>query len=298
MKIIVTGSLGHVGKPLTQKLVEKEHEIVVISSNPEKEKDIAYLGARAAIGSLEDVDFLSVTFAGADAVFAIIPPAFAEPDQIAYYSRLGSNYAHAIQRSGVKKIVHLSSYGADLDKGTGFILGSHHVESILNKLSDVAVTHLRAMYIYYNLHRFADMIKSAGFIGSNYGGNDRLVMVDPKDIAAAAAEELLTPVTGRKIRYVASDEHTCNEVAGILGAAIGKPDLKWVTFTEEQTLKGLEQSRMPKHAAQMLVELNAAIHSGIMLQEYDKQKPTVMGHVKVEDFAKEFAAAYKQKELG
>lgn len=58
MKVIVTGSLGNIGKPLTTQLVQKGHTVTVISSKSEKQKDIEANGARAAIGSLSDVDFL------------------------------------------------------------------------------------------------------------------------------------------------------------------------------------------------------------------------------------------------
>ncbi|GGI29342.1 hypothetical protein [Pedobacter mendelii] len=51
MKIIITGSLGHISKPLTIALVQKGHAITVISSKPEKQKEIESLGANAAIGS-------------------------------------------------------------------------------------------------------------------------------------------------------------------------------------------------------------------------------------------------------
>ncbi len=74
MKIVVTGSLGHISKPLTQELVKKGHSVTVISSKPEKQQDIEALGARAAIGTLEDVDFLATTFRGADAVYTMVPP--------------------------------------------------------------------------------------------------------------------------------------------------------------------------------------------------------------------------------
>lgn len=292
MKVIVTGSLGHIGKPLAKELVQKGHTVTVISSKAEKQKDIEAFSATAAIGSLEDVEFLVSAFTGADAIFAMVPPNFTEPDQIAYYRRIGSNYAHAIQHSGVKHVVHLSSYGAHLDKGTGFILGSYHTESILNELPDVSVTHLRPGYFYYNLYNFVDMIKEQGIIGVNYGGDDKVVMVAPADIAAAAAEEMTTPATGRKVRYVASDEHTANEIAHILGAAIGKPDLKWITFTNEQMQAGLEKRGVPAYIVSKLVELGASLHSGVLLQDYELHKPVVMGKVKLEDFAKEFAAAY------
>ena len=74
MKIIVTGSLGRISQPLTKELAQKGHTITVISSNPEKQKDIEALSATAAIGSLEDVDFLTATFTGADAVYCMVPP--------------------------------------------------------------------------------------------------------------------------------------------------------------------------------------------------------------------------------
>lgn len=292
MKVIVTGSLGNIGKPLAMELVEKGHRVTVISSKPEKQKDIEALGANAAIGSLEDVDFLGSTFTDADAVFAIVPPNFAQPDQVEYYRRIGSNYSQAIQKSGVKRLVHLSSMGAHLDKGTGFILGSHHTEAILNELSDVAIIHLRPTYFYTNLYGFVDTIKGQGFIGANYGGDDKIVMVHPRDIAAAAAEEIETPATGFKVRYVASDEHTANEAAQILGAAIGKPDLKWVTLTNEEMQNGLEQKGIPAHLAANFVELGASIHSGALRQDYELHKPIVMGKVKLQDFAKEFAATF------
>ncbi|GAA3961391.1 NmrA family NAD(P)-binding protein [Mucilaginibacter dorajii] len=296
MKIIVTGSLGNIGKPLAAELIAKGHNVTVISSNREKQKDIEALGVTAAIGSLEDVDFLTATFAGADALFAMEPPNHTAPDTRAAYRTIGKNYARVIPQSGIKRVVHLSSYGAHLDKGTGFILGVHDVEGILNKLQGVAITHLRPAFFYYNLYNFVNMIKQAGFIGTNYGGDDKLAMVAPSDIAAAAAEELVTPTvtTGNNVRYVASDDVTGHEAARILGEAIGKPDLKWVVFTDEQTQAAMEQNGVPANIAAQYVELGAAIHNGTLRGDYDLHKPAVMGKVKLVDFAKEFAVEFER----
>lgn len=295
MKIVVTGSLGHISQPLTKELVQKGHIVTVISSKEEKRRDIEALGAIAAIGSLENVDFLTSTFAGADAVYCMIPPNFGELNQVAYYRRIGRAYAQAIQQSGLKRVVHLSSWGAHRDKGTGIILGSHNVEVILNELSGVAITHLRAGSFFYNLYGFVGMIKGAGFIGANYGGDDKIVWAHPNDIAAAAAEELQkTPAAGNNVRYVASDERTATDTAKVLGAAIGKPDLQWLTFTDEQAKTGMEQNGIPPSIAAHLVDLNRSIHSGAMGEDYELNKPTMMGKVKVEDFAKEFAMVFQE----
>ncbi|MBX2952807.1 MAG: NAD(P)H-binding protein [Leadbetterella sp.] len=69
MKIVLTGSLGHIGKPLAEKLVAKGHSVTVISSKTDRQNEIEAIGAVSAIGSLEDVDFLVETFSGADIVY-------------------------------------------------------------------------------------------------------------------------------------------------------------------------------------------------------------------------------------
>jgi len=298
MKIIITGSLGHISKPLTKELVQKGHTVTVISSKHEKQKDIEALGATAAIGSLEDVKFLTATFTGADAVYTMIPPAnFFDHnlDLMVYYRSIGNNYVQAIGQSGVKRVVHLSSIGAHLDKDSGLILGHHEVEVILNKLSDVAITFMRPVGFYYNLYAFVPKIKNEGLIAANYGADEKLVWVSPIDIAAAIAEEIITPLIGRKIQYVASDELTGNETASILGAAIGKPDLKWILIPGEQWQNGLEAVGMNPQIAAGMVEMFASQHSGELFQDYYLNKPRVMGKVKMTDFAKEFAAAFNGK---
>jgi uncharacterized protein YbjT (DUF2867 family) len=293
MKIIVTGSLGNVSKPLTEVLLQLGHQVTVISHSADKQGAVTALGATAAIGSVTDADFLTNIFAGSDAVYCMVPPHLTAPDNRAYYRAVGAAYAQAIQATAVSRVVHLSTWGADLPSGTGLIVGSHDIESMLNQLPAVRVTHLRAGYIYYNLLHYQGMIKAAGFMGATFGGNDLLPLVAPVDIAAAAAEEL-TRASGPQVRYVASDERTPTEVARVLGEAIGRPDLQWRTFTPEQGYAGLAQQQMPAPVIEQLLELNAAIHNGSMWQGYVQHRPATLGEVKLESFAQEFAAAFQQ----
>lgn len=101
-------------------------------------------------------------------------------------------------------------------------------------------------------------------------------------------------MAGRKVRYVASEELTCYELASILGAAIGKPYLKWETISDKQMLGGLKKFKVPLGLANDITEMNASMHSGLLYEDYYKNKP-VMGKVKLKDFAKEFAVVYNQK---
>jgi len=68
MKIVTTGSLGNIGKSLTQELVKQGHTVTVISSSQKRQKQIESIGSKAAIGSVENVDFLTDAFTGADAI--------------------------------------------------------------------------------------------------------------------------------------------------------------------------------------------------------------------------------------
>lgn len=291
MKIIVTGSLGNISKPLALQLIAQGHEVTIISSKADKKHEIEEIGANAAIGSVTDVEFLKTIFAGADSVYGMTPPNFGASDMIGYYTDVANAYALAAKTTDVKHIVYLSSYGADLEKGTGIIVGSHQSEGILNALQGVAVTCLRPTYFYYNLYHFMDMIKEQGMIGSNFGGDDKLVMVAPLDIAIAAAEELTAANPQSKVRYIASDEYTCNEVAKLIGQAIGKPNLQWLTFTDEQTKNAMLEHGRPPVITDLLVELGAAIHTGLLRSDYERHKPAP-GKVKLPEFVKEYAAAY------
>ena len=295
MKIIVTGSLGHISKPLTEVFVQKGHDVTVISSSAEKQKDIETLGAKAAIGSLQDVDFLTKTLIGAAAAYCMIPPANymdKNLDLTAYVRNIAGNYVQAIQQSGIKRVVFLSSIGAHLAEGNGIIQVYHEVEGMLSKLSNVAITFMRPTSFYYNLLGYVGMIQQ-GFIAANYG-EDKIIWVSPKDIAAAIADEITTPLTGKKVRYVASDERTGQETATVLGAAIGKPELKWTIITDEQSQSGLETAGLNPNIAAGLVEMYASARSGKFWEDYEKHKANAMGTIRLEEYAKDFAEAYNK----
>src|SRR5699024_6917046 len=189
MKIILTGSVGHIGKPLTKKLVQKGHAVTVISSSPERQTEIEALGASAAIGSVEDASFLVNTFKDADAVYCMIPPGgFYNPevDTTEYYQNIVHNYTQAIQQSSIKRVVTLSGADAYLDEKSNGILGIYHdVEDIFRVWTvDVSVTFVRPVAFYSNLLELIPMIKEQGFIATNFGGDDKKPWVSPVDIAA------------------------------------------------------------------------------------------------------------------
>jgi uncharacterized protein YbjT (DUF2867 family) len=295
MNYVITGSLGHISKPVVAQLVKAGHSVTVITSKAANVDAIEAMGAKAAVGSVADRDFVSVSFAGADAVYLMIPPNWAVTDWLAYQQQVADNYVAAIQANGVKKVVQLSSIGAHLRTGAGPIDGLGYLEAELEKLQGTDVKVLRPSYFYYNLFGMIPLIKGMGITGGNFGGTDeKLVLVHTSDIADVAAAALAgLDFSGYSIQYIASDERHPKEIAAILGNAIGKPDLPWVTFTNEQAQQGMLQSGLSATIAEGYTALGAGIQNGSIQGDYWKNPPTEKGKVKLEDFAQEFAAAYQ-----
>jgi uncharacterized protein YbjT (DUF2867 family) len=295
MNYVITGSLGHISKPIVEALVKANHNVIVITSKEENAKAIEAIGAKAAVGSVEDAAFLIQTFAGADAVYLMIPPKMSVTNWLGYQQQVADNYVAAITANNIKNVVELSSIGAHMRKDSGPIDGLAYLEEQLETLTDVNALFLRPSYFFYNLFGQANLVKNAGIFGSNYGNDEKLVLVDTNDIATVAANALLNlNFTGHTVEYISSDERTVDEIAAVLGNAIGKPGTPWVLFSDEQTLQGLLGAGLPASIAEGYTQMGISIRNGLLQEDYWKHAVKPTGNLTLEQFAERFAAAYNQ----
>ena len=293
MKYVITGSLGNISKPLAEILLKEGHKVTIITSNHKNEAAIKALGAKPAVGIVEDVKFLNETFKDADAVYTMVPPKMDADNWKGWIAGIGKNYVTAIKDAGIEYVVNLSSVGADMPDGAGPVTGLHYVEEAMNELEEVSVKHLRPAYFYPNLFAQIGLIKHAGIMGGNFG-QDVFCMVHPTDIAKVAAEELLDlKFSGKSVRYIAGDEKTGAEIASILGKSIGKDDLQWAIFSDKQSLDGMKQAGLTDEVAKNYVEMGGALRSGEMNADYFKHKPE-LSSIKLDDFASEFKVAFEK----
>lgn len=297
MNITLSGSLGHINTHLIKALVQQGHQLKVISSNSARQSDIEVLSATAAIGSLEDTDFLTQSFAGAELVYCMIPPNDyfdQELDLLAYYEQIANNFVTAIETTGIQQVIYLSSIGAHMATGNGLLQGHYNGEQIMQQLpSTVNIKTLRPTEFYYNLYGQIPSIKEHGVMASVCGEEVVNAWISPKDIAQTIAEEIKKGISGRTVRYITGEEITYKELATTLGKAIGRPDLKWVQITPEAMTQGLVQAGLNPKIAAGLVEMYGAINNGSLYEHYRLQRPASFGTVKVKDFAHNFAAAYR-----
>lgn len=293
MKITLLGSLGNISKPTAEKLIAAGHEVTIVSNNAGKAAAIEAIGAKPAIGAVEDVEFLTKAFTGADVVYTMVPPNFITTEWKKYIADTGRGYAEAIKKAGVKNVVNLSSIGAHLPDGVGPVSGIHFVELALNELEGVNVLHLRPAYFYTNLYHSVDLIKNAGIIGGNYPASANVVMVDPRDIAETLAKQLdELKLEGKSHLYIVSSEHTNAEIAGIVGSAIGKPELPWIEFKDEDLINAMTGTGASLDVATNYAQMGNAIRTGIMFEDYYTSPSVTKGKISFEAFAKELAKSF------
>ena len=294
MKYVITGGAGNISKPLTEKLLKAGHSVTVIGRNAEHLNPLTALGATAAIGSFEDVEFLKKTFIGADAVYTMTATHFGVTDLKGFIEKIGKNYAQAIKTANIKYVVNLSSVGADVPDGCGPVSGLYRLEQEFAKLKNVNILHLRPCYFYNNFFGSISMIKFMNMLGANFGGkNFTMALAHPDDIAEVAFEELHElKFRDHSVKYIASDERSTDDIAKVLGTAIDKPELSWVVFTDEEAKQGMVQAGFPEEFARNYTEMGHALQSGFMMADYWENHPLSLGKVKLEDFAKVFATVY------
>lgn len=293
--VTVIGATGNIGRALVGQLLKNGSKVRAVGRGQDKLAPLLRSGAEIRAGSLEDQAFTTNALRGADAAFLMIPPHYNAPDMRADQRRMGASLIEAVKKSGIQRVVVLSSAGGDLAAGTGPILALHEFENAVRDIAGLSAVILRPTYFMENHLGSIGLIKHAGINGSSMRPDTRLAMVATRDISAVAAELLSTPTfTGISVREILGPrDYSMQEATAILGAAIGKPDLAYVQFSDGDFKKGLEGAGFSANAADLFVEMNAAFNAGT-IQATVRRSPANTTATTLEQFAREvFAPAFQ-----
>src|SRR5438132_5258074 len=159
---VVTGATGNTWSVVADRLLDQGKKVRVIGRSMERLQPFVARGAEAFVADLSDQTAATQAFAGANAVYAMIPPNVASPDFRAEQRRVTAAIAAALEHAGVKHAVSLSSVGADKESGTGPVVGLREWEQALNQIPGLNVVHLRAGYFMENTLGQGAAIKAMG----------------------------------------------------------------------------------------------------------------------------------------
>ena len=263
---VITGATGNTGGVVAERLRAEGRKVRVVGRDPKRLERFTQSGAESFIADATDAGALTKAFAGATAVYAMIPPNIASPDVRAYEETLSDALHSAIEKNGIKYAVVLSSVGADKPRGTGPVAGLHSFEEKLKGTPGLNALFLRAGYFMENLLPQAGVIKSIGSMAGPVKEDLPLPMIATRDIGAVAAEALLKlDFVGKGTRELQGPRDVSYaEVAKVVGAAIGKADLVYSHVPAAQLKPVLMQMGMSSNMADLLLEMADALNSGHM----------------------------------
>lgn len=266
--ITVMGATGNVGRRIVHRLLVTGERVRALGRNPEALAELAAAGAETRAGDAADPAFLAEAFRGADAVHTLLPYSPAAPDFGGEQARLGEAVVAAVRESGVRKVVALSSLGADLPEGTGFIAASlHPQEQRLRALEGVDVLLLRPTLFFESIVAAVETVEAIGINVDVVDPDVPVPMIATTDIAEVAAEALRArDWSGVEVReLVGPRDLTYPEATRILGAAIGRPGLQYVQLPDEEMIGALVQAGFTPETAALHVEMGRAISAGTVI---------------------------------
>jgi uncharacterized protein YbjT (DUF2867 family) len=291
--IVVLGASGNTGRTAAEILLKEGLKVRAVGRDAGKLKSLK--GAEVLTGDASDAAFLKKAFDGAEAAYTLIPPNFTAPDFRAYQDKLGEALAAAVASSpGLSHVAFLSSLGAEQPSGTGPIAGLHAQEERFRRIKGKNFLFLRVGYFFENHFSTLGLIKAQGVNGGAVRGDVPIAMIATKDIGAAAAAALKAKdFSGVQTReFLGPRDLTLDETTRLLGAKIGKPDLKYVQFPYDQFEKALVGMGLSASLAAGYAEMSKAINDG-RVRSVEGRKPSNSTPTRFEDFADVLAGAYK-----
>ena len=265
---VIMGATGNTGGIVAKTLLGLSQKVRAIGRSSNRLDSLAREGAEPFICDVTDPAALTKAFSGAKAVYAMIPPSMTSSDYRGDQDKVTNAIAEAVEQTGVEYVVSLSSVGADKAEGTGPVVGLHHLEQTLNRISGLNALHLRPGYFMENTLAQIGIIQAMNTTASPLRADLALPMIATHDVGTAAAEALLSlDFSDKQTRELLGQRDlSYAEATVIIGDAIGKPDLKYLQLPDEQVRGAFLQMGMSANVADLILEMSAALNSGHMKQ--------------------------------
>jgi len=292
-RIVVLGATGTVGSKIAEILLDEGHHVTMIARSTEKLEKFRTKDVQIIKGDINDADVLTDAFKNADSAFLILPDNVKAENTRAYQRKVTGNFIEAIEKSGIKQIVNMSSLGSHMHEGNGMMGGTGEQEVRLNQLENVNIMHIRSAYFMENFLRTIPLVKNNGINGTAADGDHSIPMVATKDVAKIAAYHLANhDFTGKSIHSVMGPKnYTLREFTSIIGNAIGNPELPYVQIPLEQAKEIFLGNGFTEDFVDNLLEMATGIKEGIF--NYQKRDENSTTSTTAEEFISEvYAAAY------
>ncbi|TQF13643.1 NAD-dependent epimerase/dehydratase family protein [Myxococcus llanfairpwllgwyngyllgogerychwyrndrobwllllantysiliogogogochensis] len=294
--LTVMGATGNTGKKVVELLLAAGQDVRALGRSESRLAELAARGAQVLVGDPGDAAFLAKAFAGAEAVYTLLPADRESPDYHGDQRRKGEAIVQALRDSGVRHVVALSSLGAEQREGTGLLATLHAQEERLKTLEDTNVLLLRPVSFFENFFDALAVIEHQGVNADSVDPDLAVPMIATRDIADVAAKAMLhRDWKGLAIRELLGPRDlSYREATRILGARLGKPGLEYVRLAPAEMTQALVQAGMSETFAGLYVEMTLAFNEGRVRPRAGRTAHNTTP-TRFEDFVEELALAATTK---
>lgn len=265
MRLFIAGGTGFVGNHLTEELLSRGHELVLLSHN---RRSTSEKGVNYVTGDVTVPSGYAAALKGCDAVINLVGIIREFPARGITFEHLHveatTGMVQATQQAGVLRYLQMSALGTRVDAVSQYHRTKWRAEEIVRG-SGLAWTIFRPSLIFGPKDAFVNMLaanlKLAPVMPTFGHGNYRLQPIHGRDVARCFADALERPQTaGQTYELCGEDRLTYRELLDAIAEALGKrhpfkPALPLrIMQPVIKALQGLETFPITSDQLQMLLE--------------------------------------------
>ncbi|HUD46372.1 MAG TPA: NmrA family NAD(P)-binding protein [Candidatus Baltobacteraceae bacterium] len=219
----IMGITGRVGGSTAETLLAAGKKVRGIVRDKARAAHWAKQGVELLDGNLDDIGALTEAFRGSDGVFVMVPPYFAPAPGYPETKSIVANIRSALAADKPKKVVYLSSVGAQHQHGLGLITQSHILEEEMRTLPS-ANAFIRPAWFLENYQWDVQSAQERGEIDLYLNLDRSISMVATRDIGELAAKALQQEWKGNRVLELEGPEKYSPAAAAVaFSRLLGRP---------------------------------------------------------------------------
>lgn len=263
--IVVTAPTSTIGRQVVDRLLEAGEPVRVVARDPSRLPAQVRDRVEVVQGSHGDPKVVEKAFAGADAVFWLVPADPHADGVEAAYVGFTEPAAAAFTRLGVQRVVGISALGRGTAEAehAGYVTASLAMDDLIAG-TGVSYRALVMPSFMDNTARQTQLIKEQGLFTSPISGDRRLPSVATRDIAAAAAVLLADGSwsgTG-EVPVLGPEDLSFDDMARIMSEVLKRP-VRFQQVPGEGFKARMVQFGMSDAMAQGLLDMAMAKDAGL-----------------------------------
>jgi len=263
--IVITTPTGAIGRQVLANLLASDEPIRIIARDPSRIPPETRERVEIVQGTHDDLEVVDKAFAGADAVFWLVPPTPNAGSVERVYLDFTAPACAAFRTHGVSRVVGVSALG----RGSPVVGHAGLVTASLAMDAQIAATGVgyRALAMpsfMDNMLRQVEPIRNQGVFFSPLSGDRKLPTCATRDIAAVAAKLLLDRSWSGvdSVPVLGPEDLSQNDMAAIMSEVLGKP-VRFQQISSEAHNAGLMKYGWSEAMAQGVLDMMVAKDNGL-----------------------------------